>query len=125
MELLLKKKTMEKSIIIENKELKTLLKGKGKLIKKGRVLTDKILKLEKERAEIGEKTQKEKNRIIQLLQEQVKEQDIVLGEFEELGTVDINPKTGKIEVSIFDMIESFKKTVREHKLSDNQKKAGE
>ena len=53
---------------------------------------------------------KVKNKIIPMLQKEVS-----LGEFEELGTVEINKKTGKLEVSTFDMIEAFKKQVREHR----------
>ncbi len=109
----------EKKITINNAKLTKLIKEKGKFVTEGRGLTKEIERLTKEREELGKKLQKIKNKLVPILQKEV-----TLGEFDELGTVDINKKTGEVEVSIFDMIESFKGQIREHRSQNGAGKNG-
>ena len=93
--------------IIENKKLGKLLEEKAVLLLQGRDISKQIDELTVDRQKFGEKLQVLKNKIIPMVQESVKTE-----EFEELGTVDVD-KNGKIQVTVFDMIELFKNQVRE------------
>ena len=108
----------DRTEIIENEKLEKLLVEKSEFLLEGRALSKQIDELTKQRDDFGQKLQKLKNKIIPLVVKCVKTE-----EFEELGTVDIN-KNGKIEVTVFDMIDSFKKQVRESRKQNTADKPG-
>ena len=79
------------------------------LVNDGRALTVEIEKIEKERAKIGMQIQKRKDKIIPLVEKEVKPK---LGEYEDIETVTIN-KSGEVEVKVFNHLEEFKKAYAE------------
>lgn len=96
-------------MIITNTTLKKLLEEKEALVNEGRSLTVEIEKIEKERAKIGMQIQKRKDKIIPLVEKEVKPK---LGVYEDIETVTIN-KAGEVEVKVFNHLEEFKKAYAE------------
>jgi len=91
-------------MIINNNTLKKLLEEKEELVTQGRALTNDIEKLEKERAKIGMQIQKRKDKIIPLVEKEVKPK---LAEYEDIETVSLDK--GEIVVKVFNHMEEFKK----------------
>lgn len=97
-------------ITFKDDKLKKLLEEKGVLVTEGRELTRRIEELEKERAKIGLKIQKVKDKIAPIVDAKINPQ---LDEFEDIETVEI--KDGMILVRKFSQLEEFKKAWRERK----------
>lgn len=95
-------------MIINNNTLKKLLEEKEELVKQGRELTVQIEKLEKERAKIGLQIQKKKDKIIPLVDKEVRPN---LVEYEDIETVVL--EKGEIKVTVFNHLEEFKKAYKE------------
>lgn len=93
---------------INNAKLVVLLKQKDLLVTQGRKLTIEIEKLEKERAKVGMQIQKVKDRVLPIVDKEVKPK---LGEYEDIETVAL--VNGEIEVKIFNHLEEFKKAYAE------------
>lgn len=88
-------------MIIQNEELKALLLEKETLVNEGKKLTEKIEKVEKERAKVGLQIQKVKDKIIPL----VIGLKLPLGEYEGLKSVEI--KGGEIVVEVTNYMDEF------------------
>lgn len=97
-------------MIIQNAPLKKLLEEKDVLIKEARELTSQIEKLEKERAKLGMKVQKVKDKVIPMV-DKMKGKEIVLGEYDDIETISL--EKGEIVVNIFNHLEEFKKQFAE------------
>lgn len=86
-----------------------LLEDRDKLVTEAREISKKIEKLEKDRATIGMKVEKIKGKAKTWVDKNVK----IEAEFEEIESVSL--KDGKVSVTTFDMIEEFKKNIRERR----------
>lgn len=103
-------------MIITNNTLKKLLEEKEELVNQGRALTVEIEKLEKDRAKIGMQIQKRKDKIIPLVEKEVKPK---LGEYEDIETVTL--EKGEIVVKVFNHLEEFKKAFAERNKKEETK----
>ncbi len=105
-------------IKIDDKNLTEWIEEKGEIIKEGRGLTDKITKIEIERAKMGDKVQTLKDKIIPRI---AKSKEVEgLDEFELLGTADV--QNGIVVIQVLDAIEEFKKSYRQQKEASKNKK---
>lgn len=99
-------------ITFKDDKMKKLLEEKGVLVNEGRELTKKIEELEKERAKVGLKIQKVKDKLIPIVESKIKPQ---LEEFEDIETVEV--KGDMIVVKKFSHLEEFKKAWREKNIA--------
>lgn len=101
----------------KDKTMVETLKKKDEIIKEARKISADIEKLEGERAKLGLKVEKIKGKVRSWVEKNVK----LEGEFEEIEKVDV--VNGVVVVTSFDMVEEFKKGIREKKkeLATNSK----
>lgn len=112
---------MIRTIKITNKAIFDGLKEKDKFVEEGRKLTDKIESMETQRNTVGMKIQKVKDRIIPLIEEEVKA--IELGEFETVGDVKATSVLNEVEIEVFDQVEAYKEYILDEKKKKEQANA--
>lgn len=105
-----------RTIIITNKEIFDGLKEKDKLVDEGRKISVKIESLEAERNTKAMQVQKVKDRVIPLIEEEIKKQE--LGEFEAVGDVVPGKILNDVEIEVFDQVEQYKEYILEKKKED-------
>lgn len=109
--------TDSRQVRFKSAELIALMQERGELITKGRDLTNKLEKLEKQRNKVALQADKLSSKMRPTLDKLVKPE---VGEFEDVNNIEI--QNGEVVVEIYDRLEDFKKQFRKAK-EEQEKKA--
>lgn len=96
----------------KHKKLVDLYTDREEVSKEINAIVDEMVKLEKTRDKVAIKLQKQKEKMMPIMEKDIISQ-IELGEFEEVAKV--SKKDGEIQVEIVDKVEEFKKSYLEAK----------